>query len=372
MDDSGPKQAATQAATPASPAAAPADERPSLLSRLRWPLMIGGPLIVAIVVAWFVITGGRYQSTDDAYVQADRTPVSSSVSGRVVEVDVKENQRVQAGQVLFKLDAQTFAAALEDAEAQYAAAKLQVNAQKAAYGQQVAGVQAAQDTIDYTAREAARDKTLVDAGIISRQQYDQAVHAADQAKASAAAVREQAVGALATLGGNPNIAVEAHPTVLQAKAMLDRAKLNLSYTTIVAAQSGIVTHVDQMPVGTYINAAQPVFWLVSGEPWVEANFKENQLAKMKIGQPVEIKVDAVPGQTFRGYVASFSPGTGTTFSALPAQNGTGNWVKVVQRLPVRINFDRPPPDMASHAGLSAKTKVDTRSDAKQPAGARPR
>ena len=371
MDDSGPKQGTAQAAT--APAGMAEPERASLLSRLRWPLMIGGPVIVLAIVAWFVITGGRYQSTDDAYVQADRTPVSSSVSGRVVEVDVKENQHVEAGQVLFKLDSQTFAAALEDAQAQLAAAKLQIGAQKAAYGQQVASVQAAQETIDYTAREAVRDKALANAGVISRQQYDQAVHAADQAKAQAGAVREQAVGALATLGGNPNIAVNAHPTVMQAQAMLDRAKLNLSYTTIVAAQSGIVTHVDQMPVGTFINAAQPVFWLVSGEPWVEANYKENQLAKMHIGQPVDIKVDAVPGQTFRGYVASFSPGTGTTFSALPAQNGTGNWVKVVQRLPVRINFDRPPPDMASHAGLSAKTKVDTRSGPQQqPAAARTR
>ena len=128
-----------------------------------------------------------------------------------------------------------------------------------------------------------------------------------------------------------------------------------------------------MPVGTYINAtAQPVFWLVSGEPWVEANFKENQLAKMKIGQPVDIKIDAVPGKIFKGFVASFSPGTGTSFSAIPAQNGTGNWVKVVQRLPVRINFDQPPPDMASHAGLSAKTKVDTRAASQQPASARAR
>ena len=370
MDDSGPKQGMTQAATPAAEVT---PERPTLMSRLRWPLMIGGPVIVLAIVAWFIITGGRYQSTDDAYVQADRTPVSASVSGRVVEVDVKENQHVEAGQVLFKLDSQTFATALEDAQAQLAAARLQVSAQKAAYGQQVAGVQAAQETIAYTDREAARDKALADAGIISRQQYDQAVHAADQAKAQAAAVREQAVGALATLGGNANIAIDAHPSVLQAQAMVDRAKLNLSYTTIVAAQSGTVAHVDQMPVGSYINAAQPVFWLVSGEPWVEANYKENQLAKMRIGQPVDIKVDAVPGKTFRGYVASFSPGTGTTFSALPAQNGTGNWVKVVQRLPVRINFDRPPPDMASHAGLSAKTKVDTRSGPQQqPAAARAR
>jgi membrane fusion protein (multidrug efflux system) len=330
--------------------------------------MIGGPLIILAVVAWFLITGGRYQSTDDAYVQADRTPVSASVAGRVVEVDVKENQRVEAGQVLFKLDPQTFGTALEDAEAQLATARLQVAGFKAAYEQQLVTVKAAQENIAYTQREADRDRDLMNSGIISRQQYDTAQHAADDARAQFAVAQQQAAGALATLGGNAGLPVDAHPTVMQAKAMLDRAKLNLSYTTIVAAESGVVTHVDQMPVGTYVNAAQPVFWLVSGEPWVDANFKEDQLARMRVGEAATIKVDAYPGVTFAAHVASFSPGTGSTFSALPAQNATGNWVKVVQRLPVRIRFDRPPPDMASHSGLSAKVRVDTRSGPQDASG----
>jgi membrane fusion protein (multidrug efflux system) len=355
----------------AEDAPAPAENgRRSLGQRLRWPLMIGGPLIILAVVAWFILTGGRYQSTDDAYVQADRTPVSASVAGRVIEVDVKENQRVEAGQILFKLDPQTFANALEDAQAQLAAARLQVGALKAAYGQQSAAVQAADETIAYTAREADRERDLMTAGVASKQQYDQAVHAADQARAQAATVRQQQVGALASLGGDANIPVDANPTVMQAKAMVDRARLNLSYTTIVAAQAGVVTKVDQMPVGTFINPAQPVFWLVSGEPWVEANFKESQLAKMRVGQSAEIEVDAYPGTKFAAHIASFSPGTGATFSALPAQNATGNWVKVVQRLPVRVAFDRPPPDMASHAGLSAKAKVDTHSGTEPASGRR--
>jgi membrane fusion protein (multidrug efflux system) len=343
----------------------------SLMQRLRWPLMVGGPLIILAIVAWFVITGGRFQSTDDAYVQADRTPVASSVSGRVIEVDVKENQRVQAGQVLFKLDSQALAATYEDAQAQLAAARLQVEGLKSAYAQQVVSVKANQENVTYTQHEADRQRELFNAGVASRQQYDAAVHNADLARAQLAGAQQAQAQALAALGGNAGLAVDTHPTVMQAKATADRARLNVSYTTVYASTPGIVTRVDQMPVGTFINAAQPVFWLVSGEPWVEANFKENQLAKMRVGQPASVKVDAYPGVTLAGRVASFAPGTGSTFSALPAQNATGNWVKVVQRLPVRIVFDRPPPDMASHAGLSARVKVDTRPETTS-ASARPR
>jgi membrane fusion protein (multidrug efflux system) len=332
--------------------------------------MIGGPVIVLAVVAWFIITGGRYQSTDDAYVQAERTPVSASISGRIVEVDVKENQKVSAGQVLFKLDSQPMANALADAEAQLAAAKLQVTTLRAGYGQQSAQVQAADETVAFTAKEAVRQRELEKVGVVSKQVADQAQHAADQARDNAATARQQALGALAALGGNLNLPVEQNPTVMAAQAMVDRAKLNLSYTTIVAAQPGIVTKVDQVPVGTFVNAAQPMFWLVSGEPWVDANFKEDQLKHMRVGQKATIKVDAYPDAELPAHVASFSPGTGLAFSALPAQNATGNWVKVVQRLPVRLVFDKVPPDMASHAGLSAKVKVDTQPQGAQAASGR--
>ena len=162
------------------------------------------------------------------------------------------------------------------------------------------------------------------------------------------------------LGGDPNGAARA-AAVLQAGAQLERARLNSSYTEVVAPSDGIVARVDQLPVGAYVNASQTAFWLMSGRPWVEANFKEDQIARMRTGQPVEIDVAAYPKHRLTGRVASFAPGTGQAFSALPAQNATGNWVKVTQRLPVRIEFDQPPPDMASRAGLSATVKVDVRS-----------
>jgi membrane fusion protein (multidrug efflux system) len=329
------------------------------LRRWRWPLIVGGPILILAVVAFFVLTGGRYQSTDNAYVQIAKTPVAPSIAGRVVEIYVGENQVVRKGQTLFRLDVRDFQANLEAAQAQVAVAELDVRQQRAAYQRETANVSAATETVAYTTREAERQRQLAAAGVSSRQQVDQAVHAAQQARDQLAATRQQQAQALAALGGDPDIGSSA-PAVMQARAQLERARLNVSYAAVAAPADGIVARVDQMPVGAYLNASQTAFWLLSGQPWVEANFKEDQLAHMKVGQPVSIDIDAYPGAGLRGRVASFAPGTGSAFSALPAQNATGNWVKVTQRLPVRIEFDKPPPGMAARAGLSANVKVDVR------------
>jgi len=333
--------------------------KPSFLRRYRWPLMVGGPLVILAIVAWFVITGGRYQSTDDAYVQIAKAPVAPSIAGRVTDIYVHENQVVRKGQLLFRLDSRDFQANAAAAQAQLAGARQQLAAERAAYQQQQANISLAQEAVSFADRELARQRQLAAAGVASQQQVDQAVHAAKQARDQLAGARQQAAQALAALGGNPSGPDGSNPAVMQAQANLARAALNVSYTEVVAPADGIVTRVDQMPVGTYLNASQTGFWLLSGQPWVEANYKEDQLAHMRIGQPAEIKIDAYP-EALHGHVASFSPGTGQAFSPLPAQNATGNWVKVVQRLPVRIEFDRQPPDMAARAGLSAHVKVDVR------------
>ena len=330
------------------------------MRRMRWPLIIGGPLLIAAVVVYFVLTGGRTQTTDNAYVQIAKAPVAPSIAGRVTDIYVTENQFVKKGQVLFRLDTRDMAATAEAAAATVANASLQVGALRASYLQQQAMVQAAKDQLAYATTEAAREKTLANVGVASQAQVDQANHAVLAARQQLAGAQQQAAQVLANLGGNPRLANQSAPGVMQAQAQLDRARLNISYGTVSAPADGIVTRVDQMPVGTYLNAAQTGFWLLSGEPWIEANFKEDQLAHMKVGQPVTIKVDADPEADIRGHVASFSPGTGQAFSALPAQNATGNWVKVVQRLPVRISFDKAPPNMAGRAGLSAKVTVDVR------------
>jgi membrane fusion protein, multidrug efflux system len=334
--------------------------KPSFMRRMRWPLIIGGPLLIAGVVLYFILTGGRTQTTDNAYVQIAKAPVAPSIAGRVTDIYVHENEYVKRGQVLFRLDTRDMQATAEAAAASVANASLQIGALRASYQQQQAMVQAARDQLNYATTEAAREKNLAAVGVASQAQVDQANHAVLAARQQVAAAEQQAQQVLANLGGNANLAAPAAPAVMQAQAQLDRAKLNVAYGTVVAPADGIVTRVDQMPVGTYLNASQTGFWLLSGEPWIEANFKEDQLAHMKVGQRVSIKVDAYPDADIKGHVASFSPGTGQAFSALPAQNATGNWVKVVQRLPVRISFDKPPPDMAGRAGLSAKVTIDVR------------
>jgi membrane fusion protein (multidrug efflux system) len=319
--------------------------------------MVAVPLLILAGVAVVVITGGKTETTDDAYVQAAKAPISAAIAGRVIEVDVTENQTVKAGQVLFKLDPVDIDAALHRYEAALAAARLQVVGLRSEWDQRKLLQASALKTRDYAVREAARQNALVAAGVSSRQQAADAAHAADLAIAQAAVAGQQADAALANLGGAQD-RPDLYPAVMQARAVLEAAQVDLAHTVIVAPTDGVVTRVDQLQKGAYVNAAQTVFYLLSGEPWVEANFKENQLAKMRVGQRATISIDALGGHALNGYVASFSPGAGSSFSPLPAQNATGNWVKVVQRLPVRIAFDKAPPEVVSRAGLSAKITVD--------------
>ena len=327
--------------------------------RKRWVVMIAGPLVVLAALAYFFLTSGRSETTDDAYVQIAKTPVAPSIAGRVVEIYVKENQPVKRGQVLFRLDQRDLKATVDLAQAQVAGAQLAVSQARAAYDRESANVAAARENLAFAQREVERQRKLNAAGAASGQAVDQAAHAANHARDQLAVAQRQQSQALAALGGNPNIGDRA-PGVMQAHAQLERAQLNAGYATVVAPADGVVARVDQLPVGAYLNASQTAFWLLSGQPWIEANFKEDQVGHMSVGQPVEIDIDAYPGGPLKGHVASFPPGTGSAFSALPAQNATGNWVKVTQRLPVRIEFDKPPPERAARAGLSAKVKVDLR------------
>ncbi len=340
---------------------APVVTRPTkpLRQRLRLPLMLAGPLVVLIAASWWYLTSGRFVSTDDAYVQAARTMISADISGRVVAVSVHDNQRVAKGQELFRLDDRPYRIAIEEAKAQLAAARLQVEAMKATYRQKVAEEKGAEDTLEYQSRAYERQRQLASAGVASQATYDQMQNALQMARMKVTSSQSELANMLAQLGGNPNIPVEQHPTVQRAQAALDKAELDLSYTSIRAAESGVVTKVDQLQVGSYVNASTPVFSLVSDRVWVEANFKETELTHMRPGQEATVEIDTYPGTMFRAKVASLSPGTGLTFSLLPAENATGNWVKVVQRLPVRLALENPPTDVPLHAGLSATVEIDT-------------
>ena len=352
---------ASDTPAPQIPAAEPRESRAApprgLRERLRLPLMIGVPLIAGAVALYFYLASVGYESTDDAYLRAAQVSISPNVSGRVIEVDVHDNQPVRRGETLIRIDERPFRIAVEDAQARVANAKLQIESLKATYWQRMADLRSAQSTLEYQKREYERQAHLLASGISPRSLVERTLDARNQAQQNMISDQQQINATLASLGGDPNIPADHHPTVQEAQAQLDRALLNLSYTTITAPIDGIVTRVEELQAGNYINAATPAFVLVSTrDVWIEANFKEVQLTHMRSGQSASVRIDAYPGRLIRAKVVSISPGTGSQFSLLPPENATGNWVKVVQRLPVRLQLEESVP---VQSGLSAIVTVDT-------------
>ena len=331
-----------------------------LRQRLRLPLMLAGPLAVLIAASWWYLTSGRYVSTDDAYVQAARTMISTDIAGRVVAVLVHDNQRVAKGDVMFKLDDRPYRIAVEEGQAMLASARLQIEALKATYRQKQAELRSAEDSLAYQQREFERQRQLASSGVAARATYDQVQNALNTAQHKVTSTQSDAANILAQLGGNANLPTDQHPTVQRAQAALEKAELDLSYTVVKAPQNGIVTKVEQIQPGTYVTASTPVFSMMSDRIWVEANFKETELTHMRPGQDATVEIDTYPDAACHGKVISLSPGTGLSFSLLPPENATGNWVKVVQRLPVRLGLECNPSDLPLQAGLSASVEVDTK------------
>lgn len=336
-----------------SPAIAAEESPAEPRSRLRRPLMLGGLLVAALVGLWFYLSGGRYVETDNAQMQAGKVMIAASVSGKVISVEVQENQFVKAGQVLFRIDPSSFQTGVSEAEAGVSGAETSAGSTRADLAESQADVRKAETALAFARAEAGRQHALLGDGISSKAQVDQADLAVRNAEASIVATRAKAASIAARLpqGGLPD--------AKRAAANLQQARIALEDTVVRAPQDGIVTKVNQLQVGSYVSAGKPLFVLTGTRFWVEANFKENQLRYMRLGQSATVRIDAFPDLELKGTVGSFSPGTGNSFSVLPAENATGNWVKVTQRLPVIIALTSWPRDVPLHAGLSVEVTVDT-------------
>ncbi len=325
----------------------------------RITLLALGPIVLLLAGAYAYVTGGRYVSTDDAYVRADKVQISSDVAGRVVEVAVRDNQQVAKGDLLFRIDDEPFRIALQRADAQLVTARNDIGAMKANYRQKQAQLRQAKDSLDFMKREFDRQQQLVARGNASVSQFDQARRNNDVAAQQVAAVEHDLAQTLANLDGDPDIAIELHPRVRQAMAARDQAQLDLSHTRIPAPGDGVLAKVDLRP-GQYIQSGQPVFSLVETDRlFIEANIKETDLTYVKPGQKATVDVDTYPDRSWRAVVTSLSPGTGSEFSVLPPQNATGNWVKVVQRVPVRLVLAEGEETNGLRAGMSVTVDIDT-------------
>jgi membrane fusion protein (multidrug efflux system) len=332
----------------------------TLRERLRRPLLIVFPAILAAVGAAYYLAEEPYVTTDDAFVRAAKESINARVGGQVIEIAVRDNQRVQRGQLLFRVDPETYQIAVDQAEARLASARLQIEGLKATYHQQLSDLDSAKDTKEFDEREFARKKALVASDWTSREVYDRADMDLKVARDHIASIQQQIANTVVALNGDPNIEVDRHPSVRAAKAELDRARLDLSYTVVRAADDGIVARVEDLQVGDFVNPGAAVFSLMSSQRiWIEANFRETGLTHMRPGQEAVIDVDAYPDRTFKAHVVSMSPGSGSDFAVLPPENATGNWVKVVQRLPVRLEFDEIDPDRPLFSGISVTARVDT-------------
>lgn len=334
--------------------------------KLRWPLMFALPIVLVAGGGLKYLEAQRYVGTDDAFVRAAKQSINARVAGQVVAIAVKDNQRVRKGQLLFRIDPQPYQIAVQQAEAHLSSARIQVESLKATYRQQLAEVQSARDSADFDGREYARQKGLLASDFASRATYERADTNLKVARQQIASIQQQIAHTVAALDGNPDIEIGLHPTVREAQAQLDRARLDLSYADVVAPDDGIVTKVDDLQVGDFTSAGAAVFSMLSSRDlWVEANFRETGLTHMRPGQTASIDVDAYPGHHFKAHVVSMSPGTGSEFSILPPENATGNWVKVVQRLPVRLDLDAADPKRPLYSGISVTVHVDTQSQAQE-------
>ncbi|TFV47254.1 HlyD family secretion protein [Bradyrhizobium niftali] len=327
----------------------------------RFLLLVVLPIVVAIAGLAFYLNGGRYVGTDDAYVGAQKVLVTPDISGKIEKVVVREGQLVKQGDELFEIDPVPFRLAVDEARAQLAQAQSTYDNLRAnikIYGDML---NLAQQGVDLKQRDVERKQALVKNSYGSQLDLDNAANALVTSGSIAQYVKQQVSTAKTQLLGDTDLPLEKFPPYAQAKSKLDNAERNLDHAVVRAPMSGVATQVEQIQLGRYVSAGTPVFSIIDiAHPWVDANPKESDLTYVTEGQPVTLEVDAFPNHVFKGKIGSLSPGTGAQFAILPPQNATGNFVKVVQRVPIRIYFDETDKYVRKlKAGMSVYATIDT-------------
>ncbi len=326
----------------------------------RLLLMVSVPALLVVGGGYFYLTGGRFEETDNAYVQQAKVAISADVAGRITAVDVTENMAVHAGDPIFTIDAEPYEIALEQANAALGTARVNVEQLKVAYATAEKALKAAQDVLVIQQSTYDRQDSLVKQGIASTATLDTPKLSLQQAENAVSTAQQQVNNAAAALGGKADIATDDHPAVKTALAQVSLAERNLAKTKVVAVTDGVVSQIASLNVGQFVAAGTTIASLVETRAsWVEANFKETQLSGIYVGMHAEVMVDAIPGRAIEGTVTSIGAATGSEFSLIPAQNATGNWVKVVQRVPVRVDFGDDVPAELLRSGMSALVSVDT-------------
>ena len=326
---------------------------------LRTFLLIVIPVAALIAGGYWYEATGRYITTENAYVKTNVIAVSADIEGRVTKVFVDENQRVAKGDLLFQMDSNSYNMAVRMAESQREAARQNISAMRAEYYQIVAEIEEKKANVAYYQKEVKRQRKLIKKSITTRSKLDEAEYNLTVAKQEVATRRQKIRTVLAKLGGDPARRFEEHPDFMMAETELSMAEMNLGYTEVRAPIDGIVTRLKLEP-GEWVESGEPAFGLIAVDRvWIEANLKETQLTHVEVNQNVTVELDAYPDQVWQAKVGSISPATGAEFSVLPPQNASGNWVKVVQRLPVRIEIRQKDGQPKLRAGMTATVSIDT-------------
>ncbi len=326
---------------------------------VRFALLLVVPLVAALYGLRMYAEGGREMETENAYVKANIVAVSAAVQGRVIEVVVKDDSVVRKGDLLFRLDPTPYEITASRARAQMDVVNTEMESLRADYRTTLVEAAEAKERIEYLAKQVERQERLKERGMSRADQYDEAKHNFEAAKRRLQTIQEHSKRVIASLGGNLNAPADAHPRYQEAKAAYDAAMFEFTRTHVKALNDGVLSNM-KLQVGEWVNRGAPVFSLIeNGQPWVEANYKETQLTYMREGQLAKVVADAYPDVEWEAKVIAIAPASGSEFAVLPPQNATGNWVKVVQRIPVRVQVEQIPGQPPLRAGMTVTVRVDT-------------